>query len=132
MLMRRQARGMFAFDGTSGHSRHGMVATVTGIAPYVSMARSFAREADAGALSNHQLLILQSASRSWELGYREELEGFARRYKWLRYVPTVSRLGRTLPGMANGAARKTSCGSTLMSPALTLLRRQAISAGTRR
>jgi ferredoxin/flavodoxin---NADP+ reductase len=92
MLMRWQAKGLFAFDGTSGHSRHGMVATVTGIAPYVSMVRTFAREADAGAsVGHHELLILQSASRSWEFGYREELEGFARRYKWLRYVPTVSR-----------------------------------------
>ena len=92
MLMRRQAKGLFTFDGTSGHSHHGLVATVTGIAPCVSMVRTFAREAEAGAsVSHHELLILHSASRSWEFGYREELEGLARRYKWLRYVPTVSR-----------------------------------------
>jgi ferredoxin--NADP+ reductase len=38
-----------------------------------------------------QLLLLQAASRSWELAYREELEALAARHAWLRYVPSVSR-----------------------------------------
>src|SRR5262249_7611249 len=84
------------FDTTSGHKYHAMVATVTGIAPYVSIVRTMAREADAGTPIDKQLLILQSASRSWEFGYREELEALARRCSWIRYVPTVSRLWEDL------------------------------------
>jgi len=93
LLMRRQAKGLFAFDASSGHKYHAMVATVTGIAPYVSMLRTAAREAASGAVMDHKLLILQSASRSWEFGYREELEELARRFSWVHYVPTVSRIG---------------------------------------
>ena len=36
-------------------------------------------------------MVLQGASRSRELGYREEMEGYAREAPWLDYVATVSR-----------------------------------------
>ena len=39
----------------------------------------------------HKLFILDGASRSWELGYSDELEKVAREVPWLTYVPTVSR-----------------------------------------
>jgi ferredoxin--NADP+ reductase len=37
------------------------------------------------------LFLLNGASRSWEFGYLEELQNFAREVPWLEYVPTVSR-----------------------------------------
>ena len=40
---------------------------------------------------NHKLYCLQGASRSWEFGYREELERYAREVPWFKYVATVSR-----------------------------------------
>jgi ferredoxin--NADP+ reductase len=38
-----------------------------------------------------RLFLIHGASRSLELGYREELEAFAAEMPWLTYVPTVSR-----------------------------------------
>ena len=40
---------------------------------------------------NHKLYCLQGASRSWEFGYREELERYSNEVPWFKYVPTVSR-----------------------------------------
>lgn len=91
MMMRRQAKGLFSLDEKSGHKRHFMVSTVTGVAPYVSIARTFARQAEAGQPVDHELVLLQAASRSWELAYREELETLVHRFGWVHYVPTVSR-----------------------------------------
>jgi len=91
LLMRRQAKGVFTLDDKSGHLRHYLVSTVTGVAPYVSMARTLAHEAANGTPVNQELVMLQAASRSWELAYREELEALANRFQWLRYIPTISR-----------------------------------------
>ncbi len=91
ILMRRQAKGLFVLDSKSGHKRHYLISTVTGIAPYVSMVRTLAREAESGKPVNHHLVMLQSASRSWEFAYREEIEALAKRFDWLGYIPTVSR-----------------------------------------
>ena len=49
LLMRRSARGNFTLDSRNGgHRNHLLVCTVTGVAPYVSMARALARDARAG------------------------------------------------------------------------------------
>lgn len=93
LLMRRQAKGRFTLDGeSSGHRRHLLVCTVTGVAPYVSIVRTLARQEKEGALTpGLRVVVLQAASRSWEFGYREELENLARTTKWLTYIPTISR-----------------------------------------
>jgi len=91
LLMRRQAKGLFTLDGKSGHRQHFLVCTVTGVAPYVSMVRTLAREARAGQLPDSHFVVLQAASRSWEFAYRDELEALAREFNWLKYIPTVSR-----------------------------------------
>lgn len=91
LLIRREAKGRFTFDKTSGHVNHFLVATVTGVAPFVSMARTLAHEAREGRCSNYQVMVLHAASRSWEFAYREELEALARDSSWFKYVPTISR-----------------------------------------
>lgn len=91
LLMRRQAKGLFTLNLQSGHANHFLISTVTGVAPYVSMARTLAREAEQGQKPSVRLFLLHAASRSWEFGYREELEALAEKYDWLHYVPTVSR-----------------------------------------
>jgi len=91
MLMRRQSKGLFTLDGKSGHKSHYLVCTVTGVAPYISMARTFACESDQGRAPDAKLVVLQAASRPWEFAYREELESYAKKYDWLTYIPTVSR-----------------------------------------
>lgn len=92
VIMRRVAKGRFTLDTQSGHTHHLLLATVTGVAPYVSYVRTLARDWKAGTFDgNHKLFLLHGASRSWEFGYREELERFAAELPWFRYVPTVSR-----------------------------------------
>jgi ferredoxin--NADP+ reductase len=89
--MRKKIVGRFVLDEDCHH--HVMVATVTGIAPYTSIARAQARALEQGTRSEpHRLLILHGASRSWEFGtYLDELTTAAERYDWLTYIPTVSR-----------------------------------------
>jgi len=89
MWMRRQARGLFVLDQASGHAKHYLLCTVTGAAPYVSMARTLARGEPAA--SNLQIVLIQAASRSWEFAYREELVALSQNAGWLRYIPCVSR-----------------------------------------
>lgn len=91
LWMRRQPRGLFLLDSVSGHSKHLLFCTVTGVAPYVSMVRSFLREQCEGKPVDHQLVLVQAASRSWEFAYRDELEAAARECSWLRYFPSISR-----------------------------------------
>ena len=66
LWMRRQAKGLFTLDAKSGHTHHYLVSTVTGVAPYVSMARTLAQEAEAGKPVSQELVMLQAASRSWD------------------------------------------------------------------
>jgi ferredoxin--NADP+ reductase len=89
--MRRKIVGRFVLDERYRH--HVMAATVTGVGPYVSIARAQRAALAAGTLeAPHRLLILHGGSRSDELGaYREELAALDAATDWLTYVPTVSR-----------------------------------------
>ncbi len=91
LWMRRQAKGLFTLDGKSGHKQHYLAATVTGVAPYVSIVRTVAHEAQQGKSPDLRMVLMQASSRSWEFAYREELEALSKESKWLRYIPTVSR-----------------------------------------
>src|ERR1019366_2248803 len=81
----------FTLDVKSGHRKHFMVSTVTGIAPFVSIVRTLAREAEGGNPPSVEIVVLHTASRAQELAYGDELQAYAQRYGWLRYIPTVSR-----------------------------------------
>lgn len=92
LFMRKAAKGRFNLDMKSGHKKHFLVSTVTGVAPYCSMVRTLYRDWKEGKYpEGHKLYVIQGASRSWELGYREELERIAAEAPWLEYIPTVSR-----------------------------------------
>jgi ferredoxin--NADP+ reductase len=94
LLLRRLAKGRFTLDLRSGRKNHLLLATVTGIAPYVSYIRTLHRDWKTGGTpmpGEHRLFCLQGASRAPEFGYREELEKYAAEAPWLKYVPTVSR-----------------------------------------
>jgi ferredoxin/flavodoxin---NADP+ reductase len=94
LLCRKIAKGRFTLDLRSGRKHHLLVSTVTGIAPFVSYVRTLYRDWKSGGSSipgEHKLFCLQGASRSFELGYREELERYVTEVPWLKYVPTVSR-----------------------------------------
>lgn len=89
--MRRQARGLFTLDAASGRRNHLLLCTVTGVAPYVSMARALARQASSGEDHSQQLIVVQAASRSWEFAYADELGALAGQHHWFHYIPAVSR-----------------------------------------
>lgn len=89
--MRKKVVGRFVLD--ERRQRHVMAATVTGIAPYVSIVRDQAHALAQGHLDEpHRFLIIHGASYAREFGtYLDEFTEAADRYTWLTYVPTVSR-----------------------------------------
>jgi ferredoxin--NADP+ reductase len=92
LTFRKVAKGRFTLDTQSGRAHHLLLSTVTGIAPFVSYIRSLQKDWKEGRFQGeHKLYLLDGASRSWEFGYRAELEPIAAEAPWLKYVPTVSR-----------------------------------------
>ena len=90
--LRRGAKGRFVLDTKSGRTNHLLLCTVTGIAPFVSYARTLELDWKEGRFKgDHHLYLIQGASHSSEFGYRAEIERIAREVPWLTYVPTVSR-----------------------------------------
>jgi ferredoxin--NADP+ reductase len=92
ITLRKMAKGRFTVDTASGHTNHLLIATVTGVAPFVSYARSLYQQWKNGQLQgDHRFFMLEGASHSRELGYRDELARIAAEVPWLTYVPTISR-----------------------------------------
>ncbi|MBF0154460.1 MAG: ferredoxin--NADP reductase [Magnetococcales bacterium] len=83
-----KATGMFTLDRVPAGQHILMVATGTGLAPYLSMVRTLAVNTQCPASS---LAILHGASHSWDLGYRTDLELLSQKCPTIRYTPVVSR-----------------------------------------
>ena len=84
-------RGEFLLDRDSGRSHHLMIATVTGVAPFISMIRTLAIEESRGKAPDTRVTLLQGASHANEFGYDADMKPLAARYPWFNYVPVVSR-----------------------------------------
>jgi ferredoxin/flavodoxin---NADP+ reductase len=94
LLCRKISKGRFTLDLRSGRTNHLLLATVTGIAPFVSYVRTLYRDwksGDSPMPGPHKVFCVHGSSRSWEFGYREELERVAAEVPWFKYVPTISR-----------------------------------------
>jgi len=92
LMMRKTAKGRFTLDLKSGRRRHLLLATVTGIAPYVSYVRTLYRDWKQDKLpAELELFVLHGASRPSEFGYLEEMDQYAAEAPWLRYTPTINR-----------------------------------------
>ncbi|MGH9525289.1 MAG: FAD-binding oxidoreductase [Terriglobales bacterium] len=90
--VRRAAKGLFQLDTVSGRRRHLLVATVTGLAPFLSILRTLAANGPPAASAPATIALVAAASRSWEFGYREEIEQqLAPRLPALHPVFSVSR-----------------------------------------
>ena len=105
LLVRPACKGLFTLDRKSGRTRHLMVATVTGVAPFVSMVRTMVRQPEEG----HQLFVLEGASRSWEFAYAHELEETARNHPWLKFFPPSAASGKIPNGGASAGGWTTYC-----------------------
>ncbi len=86
MSIRPRAKGLFTMEQRVHH--HFMAATVTGVAPSVSMMRSYLHEGEEG----HKFYVLLGASYRDELTYDKELAGAAASHpNCIHFVPTLSR-----------------------------------------
>jgi len=92
LVLRPRCKGVFLKECPVAGEGHVFVATVTGIAPFVSFLRQAAVRARSGEWTpGGPVLLLQGASRSFELGYEDEMRALEAEFDWLHYVPTVSR-----------------------------------------
>lgn len=86
VTLRPRAKGLFVFN--ESFRNHVMVATVTGVAPYISMLRTQLAKPRA----NDRYFVLEGASHHDEFGYDAELRQMATTNRdRLVYVPSVSR-----------------------------------------
>ena len=83
--MRPQAHGHFVLD--KNFETHVMIATVTGIAPYMSMLRAYLH---GDYKKQCKIYVFQGASYQDEFGYDQELKKMTEG-GILTYVPTISR-----------------------------------------
>jgi ferredoxin--NADP+ reductase len=78
--------GMFTLDQAPASQHIVMIATGTGLAPYMSMLRT---ELVHGG--QRRIAVIHGARYSWELGYRAELMTMAHLCPSFTYIPCISR-----------------------------------------
>ena len=83
-----KAKGTFLFD--PNYQTHVMIATVTGVAPYMSMLRMLQTKDKPNLKPNTRIFVFQGASYQDEFGYLEELQ-LRQDEAEIIFVPTVSR-----------------------------------------
>ena len=77
--------GMFTLERVPAGSHVILVATGTGIAPYMSMLRTHLAQ-----IREPRVAVVHGARHTWDLGYRAELETMQRLCPNFRYVPVIS------------------------------------------
>ena len=80
--------GFFTLDRVPPGKAVLLIATGTGLAPYISMLRTMLIHD-----SKRKFIVLHGARYSWDLGYRAELESLARIRPNLTYIPSITRPG---------------------------------------
>jgi ferredoxin/flavodoxin---NADP+ reductase len=78
--------GMFTFDQVPADQNVVMIATGTGLAPYMSMLTTHLLCGE-----SRRIAVLHGARNSWDLGYRAELVNLQRLCRNFTYIPTISR-----------------------------------------
>jgi len=81
-----KASGVFTLDRVPPEKAVVLIATGTGLAPYVSMLRTLLVNDD-----RRRFVVLHGARYSWDLGYRGELESLARLRPNFTYIPSITR-----------------------------------------
>ena len=90
VTVRPRAKGIFTMNPAFPNQL--LVATVTGVVPYISFIRDYLHNGREG----HRFYVLQGASYQDEFAYDRELAGLAEsRPELVAYVPTVSRPAET-------------------------------------
>jgi ferredoxin--NADP+ reductase len=81
-----KASGIFTLDHVAPEKAVVLIATGTGLAPYVSMLRTLLVNDD-----RRRFVVLHGSRYSWDLGYRGELESLARLRPNFTYIPSITR-----------------------------------------
>ena len=81
-----KASGVFTLDRVPPGKAVLLVATGTGLAPYISMLRTMLVHD-----TQRRFVVLHGARISWDLGYRAELESLARLRSNFTYLPSITR-----------------------------------------
>lgn len=84
-----KATGLFTLNDVPDQASLYLIATGTGLAPYVSMVRSDILN----QAHDRKIVIAHGARYSWDLGYRSELESLQQDSKNLVYIPSITRPG---------------------------------------
>ncbi len=85
LAMAPKIKGHFTLDPSKPNQV--LIATVTGIAPFVSYLRDYI----ARGLSGQRFLAMLGASYQQDLAYGDELQALAAEHDFIDFVPTVSR-----------------------------------------
>ncbi len=80
--------GMFTLDEISPDQNVILIATGTGVAPYMSMLRTDA------LTRKGKIMVIHGAANSWDLGYSSELRLLESITDKLIYVPTITEAGK--------------------------------------
>lgn len=78
--------GLFTLQAVPGEANLVLIATGTGLGPYVSMLRTRLLDEP-----HRRVAVIHGARHSWDLGYRSTLERMERSHPHLAYIPVVSR-----------------------------------------
>jgi len=81
-----KASGVFTLDRVPPEKAVILIATGTGLAPYISMLRTMLVND-----SQRRFVVLHGARYGWDLGYRGELESLARLRPNFTYIPSITR-----------------------------------------
>ncbi|NOR85997.1 MAG: ferredoxin--NADP reductase [Bacteroidales bacterium] len=82
--MGKKGVGMFTLDEVDAKRNIILIATGTGVAPYMSMLRSDALK------RKGNIMIIHGAANSWDLGYSSELQLLESMFDSFSYLPTIT------------------------------------------
>jgi ferredoxin--NADP+ reductase len=86
VFLGKKAAGRFTLADAPDDANLLLVGTGTGLAPYMSMLRTYLNASD-----TRRIAVLHGARHSWDLGYRSELMTLTRLCPHFDYLPVVSR-----------------------------------------
>jgi ferredoxin--NADP+ reductase len=89
--------GAFTLDEARPDSHLVLVATGTGLAPYMSMLRTMLSTSH-----GRRIAVLLGARNSWDLGYHAELRAMERQHATFSYLATISRPEREVRPWTGG------------------------------
>lgn len=84
LWMGKKGVGMFTLDEVPAEKNIVLVATGTGVAPYMSMLRSDALRREG------KIMVVHGAANSWDLGYSSELQLLESMFDKFTYYPTIT------------------------------------------